>query len=194
MHARGWWKMNRRQPSVRGRESRWRTGQQRLTATLALPLLLGLGAVVASAQHHGDDGMNSHTMRKVREPSPTALPSTAAALPPAGSPNQHMMQAQAVKTTAMTATTTPAANILPPVPATAFIQVPPVPADPFAPPPVALAPPPPVSKPMAVGLSAAPAYQVNCVLPGGSYCRFTNSFFVTSGSICHCGTAAGKTE
>jgi len=190
----GWWKMNRRQPIVMGRENRQPTGQ-RLTVMIALPLLLGLGATTASAQPHGNGGMNPHPMRKVRENSPATQRSSPAVLPSPASSNQPVRQAQAVKTTTMTATaSTTATNILPPVPTTAFIQVPPVPADPFVPPPAAIAAPAPASKPMTVGLSAAPAYQVNCVLPGGSYCRFTNAFFVASGSVCHCGNAAGKTE
>jgi hypothetical protein len=193
MNGPGWWKMNRRQPIVLREKNRQTTG--RLTVMIAVSLLLGLRAATASAQHHGYNGINPHTLRNVQEHSPATKPSAPAALPSPASSNQHVMQAQAVKPSTTTATTSSTAtNILPQVPSTAFIQVPPVPADPFVPPPAAMAPPPPASKPMTVGLSAAPAYQVNCVLPGGSYCLFTNSFFVASGSVCHCGTAAGKTE
>jgi hypothetical protein len=161
---------------------------------LGLPLLLGLEAATASAQHHDYGGVNPHTVRNLQQHSSATLPPAPAAVPSPALPYHHMTQAQAVKTTNMTATTATAANILPQVPATTFIQVPPVPADPFVPAPVAVAPPPPASKPMTVGLGATPAYQLNCILPGGSYCRFTNSFFVASGSVCHCGTAAGTTE
>ena len=193
LNAPGWWKMKRRQPIVLRESCRKATGR-RLTMTIAAPLLLGLAAATASAQHHGYGGTDPPTMGNVQEHSPATLPSAPAALPSPASANRHVMQAQAVKTTAMTATTATATNILPQVPATAFIQVPPVPADPFVPPPVPIAPSLPAGKPMTVGLSAAPVYQVNCVLPGGSYCLFTNAFFVASGSVCHCGTAAGKTE
>jgi hypothetical protein len=194
MNGPGLWKMNCRQPIVLREKNRQATGH-RLTVMIAVSLLLGLGAATASGQHHGDGGINPHTLRNVKEHSPATQSSAPAALPSPASSNQHVMQAQAVKPTAMTArTSATTTNILPQVPSTAFIQVPPVPADPFVPPPAAITPPPPASRPMTVGLSGASAYQVNCVLPGGSYCLFTNSFFVASGSVCHCGTAAGKTE
>jgi hypothetical protein len=93
-----------------------------------------------------------------------------------------------------TASITATKNILPPVRDTDLIQVPPVPTDPFVAPPVAVAPAPPASKPMTVGLGANQIYQVNCVLPGGGYCSFTNSYFVAPGSTCHCGAAAGTSE
>jgi hypothetical protein len=132
-------------------------------------------------------------------------------------PNPALMRMQSTggKTVAgINNGTTSTSNALPPVPASvpsiSGIQLPPVPGDPFlmAPAqPVTVAAPvqgnqgvatqsaiAPASHPMDAGLDKAPVYQVECVIAGGNYCVFTNSFMVAHGTKCHCGQAAGSTE
>jgi hypothetical protein len=175
---------------------------------LALLLLLGTAATNADAEHHGYGGPYEHPFSNTQNSSaPHEGSSVTHGDDGLGTGASHMSskdqvtQRRPVNTRTTTTTTSkPASNVLPQVPDTDLSQVPPVPMDPFVMAPVTLAPPPavapqpPVSKPMTVGLGAAQVYQVNCVVSGGSYCSFTNSYFVARGSTCHCGSAVGTTE
>ena len=174
-----------------------------LPATAA-PLMIALVSGLAFARHasHGDFPSSA-----VKPPPKTDVhpdqhgyPGAAPTPLSASATSLRMKPVHGTTNTKATAISAPSSNVLPPVPETAFIQVPPVPGDPFQPaPPPAMtssAPPAPAAplRPMAGGPGSAPLYQVSCTVPGGNYCVFTNSYPVAAGGQCHCGPTAGTTE
>jgi len=172
----------------------------------AAPLLIVLVSGLAFAGHayHGNSASSTGEpppkgdLQPNHHGHPAAVPSPLSANS-ASNPANPIHGTTTTKTTAINA---PSSNVLPPVPLTAFIQVPPVPGDPFQPaPPPAMTSSPPAApaappRPMAIGLgsNSTPLYQVSCAVAEGNYCVFTSSYPVATGSKCHCGQTAGSTE
>ena len=195
--------MNQQRPTPLGIKIKHARARRLFAALLPLPLLLGLPAGV-NAQRNDDRGLDLRQGWDSRDHPPSygdhslGYKVPAAAGTSTGSrPPELQAHHDATGSAAATSVTvkTSSSNILPQVPETNLSQVPPVPPDPFISQPVVAAPPPAAGKPVTVGgFGETSVYEVNCVLPGGSYCSFTNSSVVAPGTICHCGSVAGTTE